>query len=287
MKIIFNVGWNEIKKRLKSTGIDRFGEKVYGVPKGGLCVAALLEHAEVVTDPGHATVILDDIQDSGRTRDHYVKNYPHTRFVVLFNSQDYDIAGQWVVFPWEHAEQNGPTDAVVRLLQFMGEDPNREGLKDTPERVLRAWKELTRGYNLCPKEALKSAFTSDSDEMVVLRGTRFTSTCEHHLLPFMGSAEIAYIPSGKVVGISKLCRLVEVFACRLQIQEQMTHQIAHALMDSHLKPKGVGVIIRAHHQCMSCRGVRQSETELVTSALLGVIREDQSARSEFLRLSGF
>lgn len=286
-KPLIHISYDKIKLLISSLGIDRPEERVFGVPKGGLCCAALLKHADVVTDPLHATVILDDIEDSGRTRTHYMKTYPHARWVSLFNSKSLDYHGAWIVFPWEQQKQDatGPADAVVRLLQFMGEDPSREGLKDTPTRVLRALKEMTLGYARKPEEFLKSVFVSSADQMIILKGTSFTSMCEHHLLPFTGTANVAYIPNGKVIGISKICRIVDMYASRLQIQEQLTQQIAKALMDSEfLNPKGVGVIINAHHGCMSCRGVRQSGTSLVTSCLLGVIREDKNARSEFLKL---
>lgn len=173
--------------------------------------------------------------------------------------------------------------AVKTLLAFIGEDPKRNGLIDTPQRVVRAWRELTQGYNQDPAEILGRVFEQDCDEMVVLRGIRFYSTCEHHLLPFYGQAVVGYLP-GKVVGISKLARLVECFARRLQIQERMTSQIANAIVD-HLEAKGVGVVLRAHHMCMGCRGVGQSEAEMVTSAMLGRLRESAEARAEFLRFT--
>lgn len=174
--------------------------------------------------------------------------------------------------------------AVKTLLAFIGEDPKRNGLLDTPQRVVRAWRELTQGYQQNPAEILGRVFEQDCDEMVVLRGIRFYSTCEHHLLPFYGQAVVGYLP-GKVVGISKLARLVECFARRLQIQERMTSQIANAIVD-HLEAKGVGVVLKAHHMCMGCRGVEQSEAEMVTSAMLGQLRDSSEARAEFLRFTG-
>ena len=187
----------------------------------------------------------------------------------------------------EHVVLTFPTqgvaeDAVVTLLQFMGEDPERDGLAGTPERVVRAWRELTAGYAEDPAEILSRTFEETSDEMIILRGITFHSMCEHHLLPFQGTAAIGYLP-GKVVGISKLARLVHCFARRLQIQERMTRQIADAVQE-HLGARGVGVIVRAQHLCMACRGVRQEETEMVTSAMLGTLRSDATSRAEFLRL---
>jgi GTP cyclohydrolase I len=180
-------------------------------------------------------------------------------------------------FPAAEAEE-----AVTTLLRFIGEAPERDGLRDTPSRVIKAWREMTAGYAEDPAEILARTFDESSDELVILRGISFYSTCEHHLLPFYGQAVVGYLP-GKVVGISKLARLVECFAKRLQVQERMTRQIADAV-EKHLEARGVGVVLRAHHLCMGCRGVRQEETEMVTSAMLGTLRTDATSRAEFLKL---
>ena len=172
--------------------------------------------------------------------------------------------------------------AVARLLRFIGEDPKRDGLVDTPHRVVRAWREMTAGYQEDPAEILSRTFEESSDELVILRGISFYSTCEHHMLPFYGTASVGYLP-GKIAGISKLARLVHCFARRLQIQERMTRQIADAV-EKHLEARGVGVVIAAHHLCMGCRGTRQPATEMVTSSMLGTLRDDPVSRSEFLRL---
>jgi len=171
-------------------------------------------------------------------------------------------------------------NAITTLLRYIGEDPSRDGLRDTPARVARAWREMTNGYDDDPAAILGRTFDESSDEMIILRGISFYSTCEHHLLPFYGTATVGYLP-GKVVGISKLARLVECFARRLQIQERMTRQIAEAI-ETHLEARGAAVILRAHHLCMGCRGVRQEETEMVTSCMLGTLRSDATSRSEFL-----
>ena len=176
--------------------------------------------------------------------------------------------------------QRSAEEAVATLLRFIGEDTGRDGLIDTPGRVVRAWREMTAGYGEDPAEILARTFEESSDEMIVLRGISFYSVCEHHLLPFYGTAAVGYLP-GRVVGISKLARLVNCFARRLQIQERMTRQIAEAV-ETHLGARGVGVILRAHHLCMGCRGVRQEETEMVTSCMLGTLRSDATSRSEFL-----
>lgn len=175
-------------------------------------------------------------------------------------------------------------DAVRTLLRFVGDDPDRDGLLDTPERVARALREMTAGYDEDPAAILSRTFEESSDEMIVIRGITFYSTCEHHLLPFHGAAAVAYLP-GKVVGLSKLARLVNCYARRLQIQERLTREIADAI-ENHLESRGTAVLIRAHHLCMGCRGVRQPESEMVTSAMRGVFREDAVARSEFFRLAG-
>jgi GTP cyclohydrolase IA len=180
-------------------------------------------------------------------------------------------------FPTADAEE-----AVATLLRFIGEEPERDGLRDTPARVVKAWREMTAGYAEDPAEILARTFDESSDELVILRGISFYSTCEHHLLPFYGQAVVGYLP-GKVVGISKLARLVECFAKRLQVQERMTRQIAEAV-ETHLEARGVGVVLRAHHLCMGCRGVRQEETEMVTSSMLGTLRTDATSRAEFLKL---
>lgn len=176
-----------------------------------------------------------------------------------------------------------PLEAVADLLRYIGEDPERDGLRDTPARVLRAFREMTAGYNADIAAILGRQFDVPHDQMVTLTGIGFTSLCEHHLLPFEGEAAVAYIPGAKVVGISKLARVVEAFAHRLQAQERMTDQIADAIQ-THLQPKGVGVIVKARHGCMRCRGVRQQNTAMITSAMLGVLRDKPEAREEFLSL---
>jgi GTP cyclohydrolase I len=170
------------------------------------------------------------------------------------------------------------------LLQHIGEDVTREGLVDTPARVVKAYGEMTVGYHQDPKDILSRTFAMDSDEMIVMRNIRFASLCEHHLLPFTGTAAVAYVPrEGRVVGASKLVRLVQCYAKRLQIQERMTSQIASAIQE-HLKALGVGVVVKAHHQCMGCRGIEQPDAEMVTSCMLGCMREKPEARAEVMSL---
>lgn len=183
-----------------------------------------------------------------------------------------------------HTSSTEAEEAVTALLRLVGEDSQRDGLRETPRRVVKALLEMTAGYDESPADILSKTFAEHSDELIVLRGIDFHSMCEHHMLPFQGVAHVGYLP-GKVVGISKLARLVHCFARRLQIQERMTQQIAHAV-ETHLEARGVGVIVTAHHLCMGCRGVRLPNTELVTSAMLGTLRNSAETRSEFLRLCG-
>lgn len=176
--------------------------------------------------------------------------------------------------------------AVRTLIQWAGDDPAREGLVDTPARVARSYRELFAGYDECPRAYLERTFeeVAGYDELVVLRDIRFVSFCEHHMLPVVGKAHVGYLPTNRVVGISKLARVVKGFGRRLQIQEKMTADIAQAIQEI-LHPKGVGVVIEAEHACMTLRGVNQPGANLSTSRLLGVVRDDPRTREEFLRLT--
>ena len=173
--------------------------------------------------------------------------------------------------------------AVREILLAIGEDPDREGLQRTPARVAGAYSELFSGLRDDPRRHLRTVFTADYDEVVLLRDIPFASMCEHHLLPFVGRAHVAYLPKGRVVGLSKLARLVESYARRPQIQEQMTKQICEALMDE-LQPKGAAVVIEATHSCMTIRGIKKTGSTMITSCLLGVCRSDARTRAEVLSL---
>ncbi len=173
---------------------------------------------------------------------------------------------------------------VKDLLKELGEDPYREGLTKTPERVAKAFGYLTSGYGQTVAEVLNGAvFTEPYDEMVVVKDIELYSLCEHHLLPFFGKAHIAYLPAGKIVGLSKLARLVDMFARRLQVQERLTTQIAEALQEA-LQPAGVAVVIEASHFCMMMRGVEKQNSQAITSCMLGAFRDSKATREEFLRL---
>ena len=186
----------------------------------------------------------------------------------------------------ERPTQEEAEAAVRTLIRWAGDDPTREGLLDTPKRVTKSYRELFAGYDQCPRSYLERTFeeVAGYDELVVLRDIRFSSFCEHHMLPFVGRAHVGYLPTDRVVGISKLARVVHGFARRLQIQEKMTAEIANAI-DEVLQPQGVGVVVEAEHSCMTLRGVNTPGARLTTSRLMGVMRDDPRTREEFLRLA--
>lgn len=173
--------------------------------------------------------------------------------------------------------------AMREIIEAVGEDPEREGLRDTPERVARMYTELFEGLRIDPKELLSVGFEVGHDEMVILKDIPFYSVCEHHFMPFHGVAAIGYIPDGRIVGLSKLARLVDAYAHRPQVQEQLTGQIADTLMDA-LRPDGVAVVIEAEHLCMTARGVKKPGSRMVTSATRGTFRKSEVTRAEFLLL---
>lgn len=175
-------------------------------------------------------------------------------------------------------------EQVKEIIKFIGEDPEREGLIDTPKRVEKAYKYLTRGYTQDLKAVINGAiFESETDEMIIVKDIEFFSLCEHHMLPFFGRCHIGYIPQGKILGVSKLARIVDMFARRLQIQERLTKQISDAVMET-LGAEGVGVVCEAQHLCMRMRGVEKQNSVMTTSSMIGSFREEAAARSEFLRL---
>ena len=260
---------------------------VYGVPRGGVIpakIVAMIIGAKVTENPECADLIVDDIIDSGRTRDQHCKKYG-ARFEALVDktSKEFQYPPRtWITFPWEINEDGEDVsmyDIPIRFLEAIGEDPSRDGLKDTPKRIVKSWKDLYKGYNQDPAEALGTVFENDGnyDEMVVLKDIEFYSTCEHHAQPFFGSVTIAYLPKKKIVGISKLARLVEVYARRLQVQERLNQQIADSIMEI-LTPLGCGVVIKAKHFCMISRGVQKQNSVMFTSALKGKFLEDSTVR---------
>ena len=284
----------EIKKlavRIKKDPLPASCPKylVYGVPRGGVPVSMLLgamypDEFVAVDSSDSADAIVDDILDSGRTRDKWVAktNLP---FYPMWEKD----STEWVSFPWERtgdaspADQSSGEDIAVRLLEFIGEDIHREGLLKTPARFVKAWKHWTEGYSKDPMEYMQTFDdgAEETDQLVLLRNIPITSFCEHHLAPFIGFASVGYIPDKKIIGLSKISRVIDVFAHRLQVQERLTNQVANALSEG-LAPLGVGVLIEATHTCMSTRGIHQSNIMTSTCALRGVFRTDAAARSEFL-----
>ena len=189
--------------------------------------------------------------------------------------------------------KNKPTkeevkEAVKTLIKWAGDDPTREGLLETPNRVVKSYEDFFSGYEFEPREILSKKFreVEGYDEMIVLKDIRVESHCEHHMVPFIGKAHVGYLPNNKIVGLSKLARVVELFSKRLQIQEKLTAQIANAI-DEILKPKGVGVIIEASHLCIATRGVRKETSRMVTSRMLGLFRDNSDTRKEFLNIIGY
>lgn len=276
---------------------ERHGEcghtSVYGIPRGGVPVGLMVAEAiglEVVEshETTYSTLVVDDLVDSGATAKRWTGK--HGCFDALYRkgisppqyAPEATEHNAWLVFPWEtNDDSNGPEDAVRRILQHIGEDPNRDGLVNTPGRVVRAMRELTVGYEQTAEDVLTTTFDVNCDEMVVMSGIEFSSMCEHHMLPFYGHATVGYVPDGPIVGLSKLARLVEVYARRLQVQERMTEQISDA-MSRILKPKGAGVIITAAHSCMGVRGVKKPTALTTTASVVGLIKSDPMARAEFL-----
>jgi GTP cyclohydrolase I len=267
---------------------------VYGVPQGGAPVAIMVAARtglKLTESPvSGTTLIVDDLVDTGATLAQYhaagyaVDTLYRKPWSPLNVAAGATLVEDWLAFPWER-DEGEPTDAVVRILQHIGEDPTRDGLKDTPKRVLKAYREMTAGYDEDPADILATTFDVSFDEMIVLTDVPYTSLCEHHMLTFTGTATIGYIPKqgGRVVGLSKLARLLDCYARRLQVQERLTNQIADAIVQ-HLDPLGVGVVIRGNHSCMCARGIKK-RGEMVTSRLVGKMRDDGVVRAEFLSLA--
>ena len=280
MKKIYQMTMDEVIRRI-NTRLPKKGI-AFGVPRGGATVAAIMAGMgrKTTQNPECADFIVDDIIDSGKTFKRWKSWFPELPFCALVDS-NVDKGLGWIQFPWEHEAKRDVEDNVVRLLEYIGEDPNREGLRDTPKRVVKAWGEMTSGYQIDPKTVLGTNFEGEGyDQLILCRGIEFTSLCEHHMLGFSGVAHVAYIPSKRVVGLSKMARLVDCFARRLQIQERLTQQVARTMHEV-LKPKGVGVMFVAKHSCMSCRGVMKQQSEMVTTSLMGCFREHK-VKEEFL-----
>ena len=287
--------------------------KIWGIPRSGIPAAyavmmALCSIGATCTyaaSADEASIIVDDVIDSAATINRYMEaHHEHAYFACLVDKVmdrprnpilDYHQGlpmmerGKWIVFPWdldESGKDTGAQDSVVRMLQYIGEDSSREGLRETPNRVVKAWSEWFAGYRTDPKSLFKS-FEDGAEgvnEMVLLTDIPVFSHCEHHIAPFTGTASVAYIPDGKIVGLSKIARVVDAFSRRLQVQERLTNQIADCIMQE-LQPLGAAVVIRAKHSCMSTRGVKVHNVDTTTSAMRGVFMEDAAVRNEFMLLA--
>jgi len=283
---VYEVTWDEIFSLLEP--IDVKSHIIYGVPKGGMCACAFLNNARLTHSPERATLIVDDLVDSGATKKKYEEAFPDIPFVALIDKKKrWGSDPPWVIFPWEKDHPGKREDTVqqniVRLLEYIGEDPNREGLRETPDRIIRSWDEIFAGYKQNPKDVFKTFEDDKIGGLVYLKDIEFFSTCEHHWLPFSGKAHIGYIPNGPVIGASKLARLLDIYACRLQIQERLAEQVTDALME-YLKPMGAACIIEARHLCMACRGVKKQHSIMGYSSVKGAFFEDARARTEFISL---
>lgn len=268
--------WDDVYSRVKAMNLG--GIKVWGIPRGGAIVAGLTVPlgAIVVDDPSDAQVALDDIIDSGSTSQRVAAEYKLDTLALIDKPKE--GITEWVHLPWEEPPKQDIEESVRRIFQWLGEDAHRDGLKETPARVVASWEELYKGYNDKPEQYLKW-FCDDTDEMIISKNINFYSFCEHHMLPFFGTVSIGYIPKGYVLGISKMSRIVNTYARRLQIQERLTRQVGE-LLNPYVN--GIAVHTEAQHFCMMARGVNQQNSTLITNYLTGPFREKPEARAEFL-----
>lgn len=273
-------------------------EGVYGIPRGGIPVAmALSEELKIplLSDPIPGCLVVDDVVDSGKTLQPFLKKH-FTAALHLKSRVPQELRpdvctsiipqNTWINYWWEKKEKGteGVQDNITRILQYIGEDPSREGLKETPGRVMESFNTLYGGYKEDPKSIIKTFSDSEGyDEIVLLKNIEMYSTCEHHMLPFFGKCHIAYIPGGKVIGISKLARLMEVFSRRLQIQERIGQQITRVLMEE-LQAQAAACIIEAQHFCMTSRGIQKQNSIMTTSSMKGLFLTESAARVELMRL---
>jgi len=272
---------------------------IYPVPRGGIPVAIALSEKlklPLTIKPHKATLIVDDLVDSGTTRQkfpnndfaciHIKKHTPKNLYPEYFVSEK----DCWIEYWWEKMANEQPAeDAIIRIIEMIGDDPNRSGIIETPDRVIKSFREIYAGYHQNPKDVIKT-FEDEKKQfggLVYLKDIEFYSMCEHHMLPFFGSAFIAYIPNGPVIGASKMARLLDIFARRLQIQERIGEQVTETLME-YLKPIGAACLTEAKHLCMACRGVKKQHSVLGYSSLKGVFLENSNkgiaARNELMAL---
>jgi GTP cyclohydrolase I len=271
------ISWKEISEKVDLLKKEIGEKKTWGIPRGGQYVSAMLNPVDTVEE---CDVIVDDLIDSGDTLKRFKQLYPNKEYKVLFDkTKDDTIKNSWLVFPWEIGKDEPVEDNFKRILQYLGEDVDREGLKDTPKRYIKFMKEF-----LEPKKFNFTTFDAEgTDEMIIQTNIPFYSLCEHHIAPFFGVANVAYIPNGKIVGLSKLARTVDLYANRFQNQERVTTQIAERIQQE-LNPLGVAVTMKAQHLCMSMRGIKKHDTWTTTSKMIGVFKDNLNARNEFLSL---
>jgi GTP cyclohydrolase IA len=280
MKDRYFMTWQEVAIRIGRLQELSNGEPVYGIPRGGQIVAGLMGTPAHM--PAAASWLVDDIWDSGATSKRWEKETGLHCLHLVDKRVKEDAALGWVVFPWEVQDTTKDIeDTVTRQLEFMGEDPTREGLLETPKRVIKALAELTSGYQESPVDILSKTFNVDCDQMVIVQDIEYWSLCEHHMLPFQGKAHVAYLPDSRVVGLSKIPRAVHALARRLQVQERLTEQIADVMVAA-LAPQGVGVVLTGQHLCCAMRGAK-APVIMKTSALRGRFYE-ADMRAEFLSL---
>jgi GTP cyclohydrolase I len=269
---------------------------MYPIPHSGTPAVCLIRPelkrfgvvAEMTEDPRHAHIYVDDYVDTTETALRVFSKYGTKPLYALLDGRKEKLDFSNIRFPWTHGQRpSSPSaaahEAVREILTYIGEDPDREGLRETPHRVVRSFAEIYGGYKKESGSVFKTFEDGKCDEMVLLKNIEFFSTCEHHMQPFFGKAHIAYIPNKSVIGVSKLARLMEIHARRLQIQERLTEAITKDL-DQHLAPLGSACMIEAKHFCMVCRGVNKQNSEMVTSSLTGAFRDKPEARAEFYSL---
>lgn len=261
---------------------------IYAIPRGGLYAGLRLSELlripltdNPLEEQVDSCLIVDDLEDSGKTIAPYLEKGYDTAVIYSKNKPAstycFETVGQeWLEFPYEQTERD-EEDNIVRMLETLGEDASREGLRDTPKRVMKFYREF-----LSPEEFNFTTFEGESyDEMIIQKDIPFFSLCEHHLAPFFGTATVAYIPDGKIVGLSKLARTVDLYARKLQNQERITSQIAEKLQKE-LEPRGVAVTLKARHFCMEMRGIKTHDVQTITSKLTGFFKDDAKARAEYL-----
>lgn len=279
----------ELAKKIKAS--KKKYRAVYSVPRGGYLLGTLLAaelKLPIELNKNAITkdmLIVDDLVDSGKT----LSQFPNNDKAVLYvkNGKKKCVTyylhetNAWIKFPDEKDDE--VQEHIERIMQYIGEDTSREGLLETPKRVQKAYDEIFSGYKQNPKDLMKTFSQGTCEEMVILKNCEFYSTCEHHMFPFFGHISIGYLPNKKVIGISKLARLVDLYAKRMQIQERMTTQIADTIMKE-LDARGVYVVCEGVHFCMRSRGVKKQDASMITSAVRGTFKKDAKARQEFLAL---